>query len=330
MTTDRLADIAKIFTEHDSFMLVPHERADGDACGSMFALAEAMTIAGKEVHEILLSPPGPRYEFLFEDRDVPVLGEQITCGELPPVEVVVVIDTTATCQLTGLAGWFEQFSGTVVAIDHHERGDLRCHAEMVDETAPATGLLVCKLLDHMNWFRGRSIAGHLLMAIGTDTGWFSFSNVTGECFRWAGKLAGMGAPIHEIYENLFLADSPQRFRLAARTLSSAELLADGRIVVFTLTRDDFRLTGASEAHTENLIDYAAKLKTMKVAVLFVEGADGTIRISLRSRQPVNVHEFAQMFGGGGHRRAAGVRVNGPLSAIKTRILNKLTEILDGA
>jgi len=328
MLTENIINIANVVTGHNSFLLAPHERPDGDACGSMLALADALADAGKHVHKILLSPPGPRYEFLFEDRSTPILGTDITVDELPQVEVAVIIDTSATRQLVPLMPWLNRFPGTVLAVDHHQRGDLACHAELIDPTAPAAGLLICTLLDHLGWLGGRKIADHLLMAIGTDTGWFSYNNTTADCFRWAARLGDMGASIHDVYEKLFLAESPQRFRLVARTLSSAELLADGRIVAFTLTRDDFQRTDASEANTENLIDYAARLKTMKLAALFVEADEQTVRVSLRSREPFDVHDVAKLFGGGGHRHAAGIKLTGTLHDVKKRILNKLIDILD--
>lgn len=326
MLTDDIARLAKVLAGQRRFLLVPHERPDGDACGSMLALAGALTGAGKEVHTILPSPPGPRYAFLFEDRSTPVLERDVTVAGLPEVDVAVIIDTSALRQLTALAGWLKGFAGQVVAIDHHERGDLRCDAALFDESAAATGLLVCKLLEHLGWLGGSTMAGHLLTAIGTDTGWFSYSNATDECFEWAARLGRMGAPIHTIHERLFLSDSPQRFRLVGRVLSSAELLAEGRVVVFTLRRDDFRQTGASEAHTENLVDQASRLKTMRVAALFVEASDGTVRISLRSREPFDVAALAQRFGGGGHRRAAGVKVKGRLDEVRPRIVDELVKM----
>ena len=327
LATD-IAAVAKIFTDHRRFLLMPHDRPDGDACGSMLALAAGLAQAGKQVHTVLSTPPGPRYAFLFDDSSTPMLGRDITIQTLPEVDVAVVIDTSATRQLSALADWLKQFSGVVVAIDHHERGDLHCDAALFDESAPAAGLLVCQLLDHLGWLAGPKMAGHLLMAIGTDTGWFSYSNTTPECFEWAAKLARMGPSIHDVHAKLFLAEPPERFRLVGRVLNSAELFVDGQVVAFTLRRDDFRQTGASEAHTENLIDQASRLKTMKVAALFVEASDATVRISLRSREPFDVHAFAQQLGGGGHRHAAGAKITGEFDEVRSRVLGRLIEMMN--
>lgn len=309
------------------FLLVPHDRPDGDALGSTLALAEALRRAGKEVHTLLLSPVGLRYEFLVEDRPAPVLGVDISIDQLPEVDVVIVIDTSATRQLGRLVPWLERFAGTIIAIDHHGRGDLTCQLELIDRRSPATGLLVGELLEELDWLDGPDIAGYILIAIGTDTGWFSYSNTTAECFAWAAKLADRGVSLRATYEKLFLSEPPERFRLLARTLSSAELLADERIVVFTLRQEDFVLAGASDAQTENMIDQASRLKTMQVGVLFVEAADSKVRISLRSRDPFDVHAFAQQFGGGGHRNAAGIKLTGQLEEVKSKIIKKLIETL---
>ena len=327
MTDEQIAALAGILKSHQRFLLVPHDRPDGDALGSMLALAEAIDHARKESHVILLGPLGKRYEFLFEHAAPPILGEGMTADRLPQVDVVIVIDTSALRQLTAIAPWLQRFPGVVAAIDHHERGDLRCAAALIDEQAPATGLLVGKLLEHLAWLRGPTIAEHLLVAIGTDTGWFSYNNVTPECFLWAGKLAAMGAPLHGTYEKLFLSETPPRFKLMGRALRSAELLADGAAVVLTLTRADFIETGATQCQTENLIDQASRLKTMQVAVMFVECEDQVVRVSLRGRDPFNVHEFARLFGGGGHRQAAGIKLKGTLEAVKSQVVNRLMNVL---
>jgi len=307
---------------------VPHDRADGDACGSMLALATALEKAGKRVHKLLLGGLSSRYEAVFAGQGATVLGKDISLDQIPDVQTVVFIDTTSSAQITPIAPWLEKFCGTVVAIDHHPRGDLCCDAELVDETRAATGLLVGMLLEHLGWLDDPVIAGHLLIAIGTDTGWFRYSNVTAECFWWAAKLAELGAPVHGTYEKLFLSDPPERFELMVRALCSRELLAGGRIVAFTLNQRDFSETGASEAYTENIIDEAARLKTMEVAVLFVERSDGKIGISLRSRGQVDVSRFARRLGGGGHRRAAGIELSDPLDQVKSRILKQLTDTLE--
>ena len=319
--------IARILNDNESFLLIPHDRADGDAAGSMLALAEGLRLAGKQAHTLLLGPVGERYEFMFEKTKTPVLGRDITLETIPVTDVVIVVDTSAMRQLEPVSSWLANCRGKVIAIDHHERGDLNCVESFIDEHSPATGLMVAALLEHLGWLDGPSMAENLLIAVATDTGWFSYNNVTTECFEWAGRFAKMGARLYDIHQKLFLSESPERFRLMAETLCSVELLADNRVVVFTLKQADFARAGATQAQTENLIDQASRLKTMKVGVLFVEAADGTVRISLRSRSPFNVHEFAQQFGGGGHRQAAGIKIEGQFDEVKSRVLTAMVKML---
>ncbi|NLX07990.1 MAG: bifunctional oligoribonuclease/PAP phosphatase NrnA [Phycisphaerae bacterium] len=320
-------DIIRVLADHQRFLLIPHDRADGDACGSMLALALALEKAGKEVHTLLLNSMGSRYAFIFEDCRVPILGQDVQPDSLPEVDVALVIDTSAMRQLSPIADWLMRFGGLIATIDHHEPGDLPARVACIDEASPAAGIIIARLLERLGWLEGPQIARYLLIAVATDTGWFSYNNVTPECFTWAGRFGAMGADLHELYERLFLSEPPERFKLVAQTLCSAELLADDSLVVFTLTRKDFAETGASDAMTENLIDLSGRLRTMSVGVLFVEGQDGSVRISLRSRRDFNVHEFAQIFGGGGHRQAAGIRLTGSLDEVKQTVLAKLIERL---
>jgi len=96
----------------------------------------------------------------------------------------------------------------------------------------------------------------------------------------------------------------------------------------TLRERDFREIGATEGETENLINESLRLETVEAAVLLVENAQG-VRVSLRSRGAVNVAQVAEHFGGGGHARAAGCRVDQGLEALKDRIVAAVGAALTG-
>jgi hypothetical protein len=46
------ADLAKVFTDHESFVLLSHTRPDGDALGSEVALKEVLEAMGKRVRAL--------------------------------------------------------------------------------------------------------------------------------------------------------------------------------------------------------------------------------------------------------------------------------------
>jgi len=96
--------------------------------------------------------------------------------------------------------------------------------------------------------------------------------------------------------------------------------------VMRCTKDDFRRTGAGLADTENAINIPMQIGEVQVSVLLVEQpAGGPVRVSLRSKGEVDVAKFAERFGGGGHARAAGLKVDAPLAEAEKRVVEALHE-----
>ena len=62
--------------------------------------------------------------------------------------------------------------------------------------------------------------------------------------------------------------------------------------------------------------------------LFVEQKDNKFRCSLRSKGNVDVAKIASEFGGGGHKSAAGVTLDGPLEQAKKLIFDAVASNLN--
>ena len=322
MTT--LNKIADFLLKQKTFFLAPHERADGDALGSLLALSRALSIHGKTAIPLLLGEVSERYKFLFPNGTLPIVTKT---DPIPPADAIILIDTAVRQQVEPLLPILDRHDTKLIIIDHHAKCDLNPDLKLIDEKSPAAALIVAKLLTKLKWLDNPQIAEYLLVGIASDTGWFSYNNTNADCFSWAAKLCRLGASSSNIYEKLFLSDSPQRFRLFSKALANTEILANGKLVVMTLRQKDFQTCGADQAHTENLIDQASRLKSMLAAILFVEQSDGIIRISMRSRDPFDVNQFATQFGGGGHKRAAGMRIKGNIDHVKKKVLSTLEKQL---
>jgi len=114
-----------------------------------------------------------------------------------------------------------------------------------------------------------------------------------------------------IYKQLYQSERVQRVRLQTRAMDSLELLADGRLAVMTLRKQDFIESGAGVPDTENLINIPMQIGVVEVSILVTEPVDfGPVRVSLRSKGQVDVAKFAEAFGGGGHARASGLKIDG--------------------
>ncbi len=328
---DEIVQIGRIFLsdENKNIVIVTHDRADGDGLGSMLAMGNALSAHDKNVTCVIFDELAPRYAFLSDDKLLRVLGKDISVDELFAADTFVILDTAVEEQLEPINEFLMRFKGKIIIIDHHSHYELQLAPEIVwqDKSVAATGILISQLLDGLDWLKGAKIAEYLLIAIGSDTGWFRYNNTDAECFKLAERFVRLGANSHCLYEKLFLSDSPERFKLLARALNSSEFYANNRLITLTLRRLDFQQTGASQSDTENIIDEACRVNSLEIAALFVEQEDLKTRISLRSRSAFDVNRFAKQFGGGGHPKAAGIKLKCSLSEAKEKIITALTTIL---
>jgi phosphoesterase RecJ-like protein len=107
-------------------------------------------------------------------------------------------------------------------------------------------------------------------------------------------------------------------------MQSLDLLADGKLAVMTVRKTDFEETKANVPDTENLINIPLQIRTVEVAILVTEPRDfGPIRVSLRSKGQVDVARFAEQFGGGGHARASGLKIEGKLDDAHAKVVNAM-------
>jgi len=314
-----------------SILITTHTKPDGDACGCVAAMCEALAALGKQARPLMLSPVPQWYAFLFNER-VPILGEDVRLEELMAgrfgrFDLVVIVDTNSASQLPGFEEYLKQNHVPVLVIDHHETSDGLGDVEVIDRSAAAAGLIVLDLLRHAGWPVTGRIAEAIFVAVATDTGWFQFSNTDSRSYRACAELIDAGAKPTHIYANLYQNFSQQRFSLMVSMLDSLELHLDGRYAVMQITQQDFERTGAAYSDTENLINEPHRMGTVRASALFIELKDGRIRCSLRSRGGPDVSQIAAQFGGGGHTMAAGTYLPGPLENAKQLILAEMEKRL---
>ncbi len=315
----------ELIKNSNNILITTHTRPDGDACGSMIAVTDTLTTLGKKVKPLLLSEMPEWYKFLFTEEEPSVLGKDITVEQLEQenFDLIIIVDTNSHSQLADLSDFLKQNDKPLLAIDHHITNDGLGSVELVDTSAAATALIVFDFLKFLNWKLNKVIAQALFVAIATDTGWFQFGNTDGRVHRCCAELIDAGANSTKIYQNLYQNVSLQRFKLMVAMLNTLEIHIEGKFAMLHLIQSDFNNTGDSYNDTENLIDEYRKISSAEAAVLMVELPDGNIKCSFRSRGHVDVRKVAEKLGGGGHKRAAGASMPGPLKKVKQQVFDEV-------
>jgi phosphoesterase RecJ-like protein len=153
-----------------------------------------------------------------------------------------------------------------------------------------------------------------------DTGWFRHPNTTARTLSLAAQLVEAGANPTEIYEDLNERNTLGRQRLAGLVLSRLTLAAEGRIAHTAIYIGDYESTGAVPQDSEDMVNFTRSIDGVEVGLFFMEQPSGGTKISLRSRQRVDVARIAETFGGGGHRLASGAIVLAPLADVRPRVI----------
>ncbi len=307
-----------------TFLVLTHARPDGDGLGTMAALVAAGRAAGKTAHMLVSDSVPPRYKFLF-DTERPARADDFA-KLADESDLIVIVDTCAFAQLDGLTDALRARRNKIIVIDHHATADDVGSVQWIDTSAAAVGVMAGEIIESLDWPVDDHIAEALFAAVASDTGWFRFSNTDPRALRSAAGLIERGAQPDLIYNRIYQSDRPERLRLLQRALAGMELRCQNRLAVMTIHKSDFDAAGARANETENFINETLRIKTVEVAVLLVEGPD-CVRVSLRSREMIDVASIAARFGGGGHARAAGLRTEENLETAKQQLINACLEKL---
>jgi phosphoesterase RecJ-like protein len=308
---------------HQRFVITCHIRPDCDALGSELALAAALGQLGKQVLVANAFELPPNYRFLAPEGKLKRLGVDVSPAEIEDHEVLIVVDTMAWGQLGAMADVVRATRLKKVAIDHHVSGDDLGAMVLKDVEAEATGRLVIEAADALGVQLIPEIAVPAYVALATDTGWFRFSSTTARTFALAHRLVAAGAVPDAIYHALYENNTLARLHLGGVAMSRARTELDGRLISTWLTQADFEACQARPSDSEELINQTLSVGGTQGAVLLVEQPDGRVKVSFRSRCELDCAKVAEQFGGGGHRKAAGATLPGPMREAIARSLDAM-------
>jgi len=301
-------------------VLTTHSRADGDAIGSVAAMRRIARQNGKDVVALLHEIVPERYAFLTAGEPLGVWSSDTASSILSRADLLLILDTCSANQLAPLDAMIRASSLAKLAIDHHITRDDIVDEAWVDDRAAACAQIITRLCDEAAWRIDEKTAELLFAGLATDTGWFRFSNADATVFSVAARLIAAGARPNELYERLFLNEITPRARLIGAVMSGFELHANGRLAVARLTRDVIARSGATHQMTEDLINEPQRVGSVMACILCVEPPDdGPIRVSFRSKRDIDVAAIAARFGGGGHARAAGAKINGAIDDVARQV-----------
>ena len=224
--------------------------------------------------------------------------------------LAIAIDCASEDRLGKYRQLFHNASWTM-CIDHHLQDRPFAEYNFIDPHAGATAELIYMIMEHGGkTLIDKDIASLLYTGLVTDTGNFSFSNVSERTMKIASALIACGIPNSDISFQHYRSISMDTFRLKTRVFSKIKFFENDKIGIITFTRDDFISTDTTVADSSNLVSDISNIAGVEIAVSITEVKHNIYKVSIRTHKDVDANRIAMTFGGGGHKNAAGFMING--------------------
>jgi bifunctional oligoribonuclease and PAP phosphatase NrnA len=301
-------------------VLTTHLNADGDGAGSEAALASWMRANGTEAWVINPTPFPDAFKFLFEAEEWIVPAGSSRARKLcADADLAVVLDTGEVPRIGRVRDLIRDVPTLV--IDHHPPGDRAIGGmSFRDPAACATGELVYDIVSAARGPWTDAVALGIYVAILTDTGGFRFTNATPDCHRIAADLIGRGVNPEATYDRIYGSAPLRKYQLLKDALDTLEHDADAGISWMIVPTESYDRLGATPEDLEGLVDFPRTIEGTKVALLFRGTSTGDIKISFRTSGEIDVNALARRWDGGGHVKASGAMLPGPMDRAIAEVL----------
>lgn len=316
-----LSQVIDLIEKNERFAITSHIRPDGDSLGSSLALCWILRSLKKDAEVIMCDQVPHAYSKLPGADDVKVVPDVVR-----QYDAVFVIECSDVSR-PGLPSLGEQF---VVNIDHHSTTELFGDVNWIDSTAAAVGEMIYNLAKAIGARITPELASCVYAALLTDTGSFHFSNTTERTFKIASELVKHGAQPAKLSQAIFYSYPYAKVRLVGEVLSTLKRDDSGRIAWIRMSKEAMEETGATEDDSDGIINYPLTVGEVEAVAFFRELSNSTFRISLRSKNRVNVARVAESFGGGGHCNAAGFTVQADFDELSKEVISRLKEAVASA
>lgn len=321
MTSERMKAVEEICNTlrgHDNFLILTHRKPDGDTLGSAYALREALLFLGKKAQVACPDCLTKKYRFLNGGAEV----EEYSGGS----DYIITVDIADAEQMLG-SKYKELLPNIRMAIDHHRTNSY--FAKDINAVFPecaACGEIIYEVIRTLGAPVNQRAAEALYTAISTDTGCFRFANTTENTHRVAADLYSLGFDFSELNYLLFTMKTAARMELEKLLYQNITMHLGGKVCFAFLPKDAEQKTGADETDADGISDILRAGEGVRLGILARENESG-VRISMRANGDLDAAKICQVFGGGGHKGAAGCNLPGTLEEAKAKLLKTLEEYI---
>lgn len=305
MKTERLKNNLKsavdLVKKSRHIILACHLNPDGDAIGSLLALGLGLKKLGKSVAMLCADRVPDRYITLPGARSIKRQYHQAA-------DLAISVDCGGMNQLSKIEEAFNK-SQRIIEIDHHVYRTRFGDVQLLDENACSTGEIVFQFLQKLGVGFDRNIEECLLTSLLVETLSFSRQDVKRTTFDIMAKLMESGINFRRISDRYYWRRRLSSIQLSGLALERVKMAADNQLVWSIVHKEDFDKFHGRQEDVDSVADDMMLIDGVKVALLFREIEDNSLRVSLRSRDNIDIGYLASIYGGGGHHDVAGCRIH---------------------
>ena len=316
-----LSQVVELIENKNTFAITTHVRPDGDGIGSSLGLCWLLRSLGKSAEVIVRDGIPAAYTQLPGADEIRQVAE--VNGKYDAVFVIECSDLSRP----GIKNLENQLT---VNIDHHATSEHFGTINWIDQTASAVGEMIYNLCKAIGGRITKEIAECVYLALVTDTGSFHFPNTTERTLKVASELVRVGVKPAAISEVVYNSYPWSRIELMSEVLATVKRSADGKIAWMRQTLEMQEKAESVDGDNNGFVNIPLAAKEVEAVCYMRETLPNAYRVSLRSKDNINVARVAEKFGGGGHKNAAGCRVEGDWDQIEAEIVLALNEAIEKA
>src|SRR3989338_1862719 len=313
-------ELKKNISADDNFLISSHINPDGDSIGGMLAVGWLLDKLHKKYIIVTDSPVSEKFKYLAGFEKIIRYSDNLRMDF--KIKNLIVVDSPNLERLGKVKRLIPE-DIQIINIDHHESNSLFGDINCIDLKAGACTEIIYDLIHSFGITLDKNVAEYIYTGIVIDTGRFRFYNTTAKTFGISAKLLDAGARISFIAEWLYHTNSIETLKGLGFLLNSLETANNGKVAIVCFDDTYLKSECWERVDTEGFVNYPLSIEDVEVAIFLQEIETDKVRVSLRSKSKINVNEIAKIFGGGGHAKAAGCRINGTISDAKKLLLQEI-------
>lgn len=309
--------------QHDHFLVVSHVNPDGDAASSTCAVGLLLQALHKNYTMVNEHVLPRKLSYLPGYEQIKVFSE----ASFPHVfDAVIAVDCADYSRIGKVESLFAP-DVKLLNIDHHATNNSYGQVNLINTDAASTTEVLFDLINYMELDWTQQLAECIYTGLLTDTGGFRYANTSARVMGLASELIKHGVDAHVLADHLLEKVSMSHVQILGKALNRLSFSDSKQLSWLSVTLEDMETTSATNEDLEGLVNYPRNIEGVEVGMFFKELVHDEVKVSFRSTGKVDVASFAQQFGGGGHRLAAGVTIQGALDDVIARVTHALKEQL---